>query len=268
MATQESAQRTQATANARTAGDAYGEMAHYLRSVSEDAWNGPTGCSEWTLRQLAGHVVGEAVWFPNLVRGVTQGEAPLPGEHYESLKTLPPGQLADIMAQAAAAIAPAVEAATDEQLHQTVDVGFMKLPLWRTTVLPLMEASYHGWDARAGRDPGATIPTARAVQIAGILFDFAPMIANRDGAAAAPGTYLLRVGDDVGPVTIMARDGQVAVERGAQGTPDVTLHLSADQYVRLIAGRLDLASAIEQGTVIVEGARGRALDLRRIFQGI
>jgi uncharacterized protein (TIGR03083 family) len=268
MAAQESQQRATARTNAQTASDAYAETARYLRVVPEDAWSGPTGCSEWTLRQLAGHVVGEAVWFPNLARGVTQGEAPLPSEYYESLKSLPPKQLADTIEGAATAIPPAIAGATEDQLLQAVDVGFMKLPLWQATNLAVIESIYHGWDARAGRDPGAAIPAHWAIQLAGIIFGFAPMVANRDGAAEAPGTYLLQVGDDVVAVTIVARDGQVRLEHGVQGTPDVTLRLSADQYVRLIAGRLDLAAATEHGEIAVEGEHSRAMNLRRIFQGI
>jgi len=72
----------------------------------------------------------------------------------------------------------------------------------------------------------------------------------------------------VGPVTISAENGRVTVEPGATKTPDATLDLTADQYARLMAGRLDLARATEWGDVTVEGDRTRALGLNRIFQGI
>ena len=127
--------------------------ARYLRSAPEDAWSGPTGCARWTLRDLAGHAVGEAVWFPNLVRGVTQGEPPLPANHYESLKVVPAAQLADTMEEAARSIPPAIDAATADQLHKTVDVGFTKLPLWRATNLALIESVLHNWDASVGAMP-------------------------------------------------------------------------------------------------------------------
>lgn len=268
MTTQDSAQGVIAQANARTAAEAYRDMARYVRSAPEDAWGGPTGCARWTLRDLAGHVVGEAVWFPNLVRGVTQGEPPLPADHYELLKTLPAAQLAGTMEEAAISLLPAMEAATRDQLQQTVDVGFMKLPLWRATHLPLIEAVLHHWDAQVGRDAAAAIPTPWAEQLATALFEFAPLIANKEGVASAPGAYLLRVGDGVEPVLITADGDQIRLEHGVYTTPDVTLHLTADQYTRLLAGRLDLAAAVDAGDVQVEGERSRALDLLRIFQGI
>jgi putative sterol carrier protein len=69
-------------------------------------------------------------------------------------------------------------------------------------------------------------------------------------------------------MSVAVQGGQVRVERGAQGPPDVTLHLSADRYARLLAGRLDLARALDRGEGELEGERGRALDLTRIFAGI
>jgi uncharacterized protein (TIGR03083 family) len=255
-------------AHAATAAEAYADLARYLRALPAEVWGGRSGCAEWTIRDLAGHVVGEAAWFPTLVRGVTRGERPLPNAVYEALKTLPAAELADRMEQAAQDIPPAVAEATPAQLQQRVDVGWTSLLLWQATALPVMEAVYHHWDARAGREPEAVIPPSWAVALAELLVEFAPLIAHRDGAVAAPGRYLFQVGDGVGAMTITVQEGQVGVERGAWRTPDVTLQLSADRYARLLAGRLDLARALDSGEVQLEEERGRALELKRIFAGI
>src|SRR5437764_12985726 len=257
-----------ARAHAATAAEAFGDLARYLRALPAEAWGGRSGCSAWTIRDLAGHVVGEAVWFPTLVRGVTRGERPLPNAVYEALKTLPGAELADRMEQAAMDIPPAVAEATPAQLQQSVDVGFTSLPLWQATALPAIEAVYHHWDARVGREPEATIPPSWAVPLAALLVVAAPLIAHRDGAVAAPGRYLFEVGDGVGPMTVAVHDGQVTVERGALETPDVTLQLSVDRYVRLLEGRLDLARALDRGEVQLGGERSRALALTRVFAGI
>ena len=76
------------------------------------------------------------------------------------------------------------------------------------------------------------------------------------------------MGDGVGPVTVTAQNGHLAVEQAEAGAPDVTLALSADQYVRLIAGRLPLDRVLEQRAVTAEGDSGRLLGLNRIFGGI
>jgi uncharacterized protein (TIGR03083 family) len=252
---------------ARTASAAYADAAAYLRALPEQEWTGPTGCAEWDVRTLAGHIAGEAVWFPTLTRGITRHAPPRPDAYYESLKTLPPREMADTIGHAAEEIVATIEDATPAQLRVEADLGWARMPLGRATYVALMEAVYHDWDLHIGRDPAATIPTAWARTVARDTATFAPQVARRDGLAAAPGRYVLQVGDGVGPLTLTVAGGQLAVAPGTHGTADVTLHLTADQYVRLVAGRLPLERALEQGLVTAEGDRQRAGGLTRIFRG-
>jgi len=256
----------QARTFGRIAGQAWHDQAEYFRSLPEDAWNGPTGCARWTMHDLAGHSVGEAVWFLNLLRGVTQGEAPLPASTWDELKRLPGRDMADHLMEAGRSLPPAVEGASADQLEQTVDMAFSVMPLWRAVGINMLEAVFHNWDGRVGRAPDATIPTEWAQQLATFATSFVPIVARHDVDAA--GRYLLRVGDGVGPVTLTADDGRVVLERDESGTPDVTLRLTADQYVRLLAGRLPLDAAIDDGRVSLQGSRERAVVLNRIFSGI
>jgi putative sterol carrier protein len=253
---------------ARTAGQAYGDAASYLRTLQEADWDGPTGAREWNVRVLAGHIVGEAVWFPNLVCGITRGDEPLPQERYEELKRLPGAELVGTLENAALELPTAVEAASAEQLEQDVNVGFAHMPLWQATYLPLFESVYYDWDLHAGRDPGASIPTAWAQTLATRAVEFAPAIMHQDAARQAPGRFLLQVSDDVGPITVTIEGGRGSIERGANGAPDVTIWLTADQYVRLLAGRFDIAAALDASRLRVEGDRDRAKWLNRLFAGV
>lgn len=38
-----------------------------LREVKDDQWDAPTPCTEWDVRALVNHVVGEQLWIPPLV---------------------------------------------------------------------------------------------------------------------------------------------------------------------------------------------------------
>ena len=73
---------------ARTASAAFQDQAAYLGALPDEAWSDRTGCAAWTMHALAGHVVGEAIWFPHLVRMVTDGTPPLPTGIWEELKRL------------------------------------------------------------------------------------------------------------------------------------------------------------------------------------
>ncbi len=251
---------------ARIAGEAWQDQAEYFRSLPEDAWSGPTGCAKWNVHDLAGHSVGEAVWFLNLVRGATRGEALVPDSTWDELKRLPGPEIAGRLMEAGQGLLPVVEEATADQLQQTVDLGFSTMPLWRAVGINMLEAVYHNWDGRVGREPGATIPVEWAQWAATVATEFAPTFASRD--AGATGQYLLRVGDGVGSITLSVGDGLVVLERGESGTPGATLHLTADQYVRLLGGRLPLDAAIEEGQDRVRGSRERAVALNRVFAGI
>ena len=268
MTTGQSSIEDVARTYARTASDGFADTAQYLRSLPDEDWEGPTGCTEWTVRDLAGHIVGEAVWFPNLVEGVTKGGDLLPMELYEAMKSYPRDRIAHDIEDAAQDLWAAIDEASTDQLNQPVDMGFTQIPIWRATFVSANEAVVHNWDARAGLDPSATIRPEWAVVMSRGMNEFAPLVASREGISDAPGTYLLKVGDGVGPVTITARDRKLTVEFGSAGTPDVTLDLTADQFVRLIEGRLKIGDALERGDITVEGDKARAAALNEIFRGI
>ncbi|GAC1333089.1 MAG: hypothetical protein NVSMB22_25290 [Chloroflexota bacterium] len=246
---------------AGTISAAWIDQARYFLALPDDAWNDPTGCARWTMHDLAGHVVGEAVWFSNLVRTVTDGARPLPGDVWDTLKALPGTVDAYAMIGAADLVVQAIDGATAGHLEQAVDLGFTRMPLWRALHVGLMESIFHNWDGRARRESNATIPTAWALHLATSMPEFVPFLVHRDAVPAAQGRYLLQVGDGVGPITISVEGDDITVDRENMGTPDVTLQLTADQYVRLMAGRLPLERA-------AGGDAGRAMELNRLFAGI
>jgi uncharacterized protein (TIGR03086 family) len=45
-----------------------------LNAVTADQWNDPTPCSEWNVRDLVNHVVGEDLWTVPLMEGRTVGQ--------------------------------------------------------------------------------------------------------------------------------------------------------------------------------------------------
>ena len=58
--------------------DLYGRsMEHFgslLRSVTDEQWTTPTPCPDWSVRELANHVIGENRWVPPLMEGQTIDE--------------------------------------------------------------------------------------------------------------------------------------------------------------------------------------------------
>jgi len=51
------------------------DWAARVAAVKDDQWGDPTPCTEWSVRQLVNHVVGEELWTVPLLRGGTIEEA-------------------------------------------------------------------------------------------------------------------------------------------------------------------------------------------------
>jgi uncharacterized protein (TIGR03083 family) len=259
---------TYARGNIRTAGDAFDYLADFLEMLDDSAWSSRTQCDKWDMRTLALHALGEAVWFPNLVRNALRGEEMYPAGLYDEMKSWPAERLIVRLREAAGEFPLVFGEASSGDLEREVDLGWGNLPVWKATHIGAMEGVFHGWDARAVLEPGATIPTSWATQIAPGLIELGPVFAHRKGVDASSGTYLLDVGDGIGPVTVTAGEGKLDVQGGTTDSPDITLRLTADQFVRLIVGRLKLDSSKERDRVDIEGDRDIAPDLNRIFGGV
>lgn len=55
----------------RRAMDEFGDL---LRKVKDDQWDAATPCTDWTVRDLANHVIGENRWMPPMMAGKTVEE--------------------------------------------------------------------------------------------------------------------------------------------------------------------------------------------------
>ncbi len=52
----------------RRATEQFGSL---MREVRDDQWSAPTPCTDWSVRDLANHVIGENRWIPPLMDGKT-----------------------------------------------------------------------------------------------------------------------------------------------------------------------------------------------------
>jgi len=68
-------------------------------------------------------------------------------------------------------------------------------------------------------------------------------------------------GQGGGDWTIDVTDGSVAVVRGRQGAPDVTVAMDADDFVAMNTGALDGGDAFFRGKLRVKGDLGKAMRL-------
>jgi uncharacterized protein (TIGR03086 family) len=114
-----------------------------LAAVPADCWDAPSACSEWTVRDVAGHVIwGQeqlAHWATGKDYGRNEGA---PGAAH-------PGQLAgrDVVATWRAARAAADDTLTDQALGRTVTLEALgERPLPAIVTLLVTDLLAHSWD--------------------------------------------------------------------------------------------------------------------------
>lgn len=249
------------------------DLAGYLRSLPAEAWEGPTACTEWTVRQLAAHVAGANMRYAGIAhRALDSPSEPKTdngkaGAQPLDLDSLSADQLLDTLVANTHDFQNMVGRATPDQLRQMAQLPFGSFPLWTVATIVAIENVVHNWDAHAGREPQARIPVSWSVPVARAMPGWAPALASGD-RAGAEGTYLFEVGDGVGPVTLQIQSDGVTIAPGQTGDPDVTLHLTSDQYIRLLWGRLNVLEAVQAGALRTDGDPSRAAQLNKVFAGI
>lgn len=108
-----------------------------------DRWHDPTPDTEWDVRALANHVIGEDLWAPPLLQGLTIAEV---GDRFDG------DQLGDdpLAAWTAAAAASIAAVSADGALDRTVHVSFGDISGREYVSQLTCDHLIHGWDmARA-----------------------------------------------------------------------------------------------------------------------
>jgi len=120
--------------------DAYGDRVH---AVPDGQWGAPTPCSEWDVRALVNHVVGENRWAVPLFAGGTVEEV---GDRFDG--DLLGGDPVAVWDDSAAAAIAAVD--DPGAMDRTVHLSFGDFPGREYAMQLLADLLVHGWDLARG----------------------------------------------------------------------------------------------------------------------
>ncbi|MBM4406241.1 MAG: maleylpyruvate isomerase family mycothiol-dependent enzyme [Chloroflexi bacterium] len=266
-----------AKANGKIIGAATQANVRYLKSLKDKDWESPTGCEDWNIRRLAEHLAGGSANYSAKIQEVINKRPSNVGDL--KLATLDNKALVDLMESNCMAMDAALQKTTPTQATTTVQMSWGSVPLANVAGTWANESVLHGWDLQIGRNPNAAIPAdwAKAMIPRAEAIIGGPL-ADPEAAMKSEGVYLLQVSDGVGPKTITVKDGKLSLTHGAAAKPDVTIALTADQYLRLLWGRMPLESEAKKGllgVILRQGAKVKvtgkakmAKNLNDIFQGI
>ena len=173
------------------------EFAAMVAEVPEGAWSRPTPCSDWDVRALVNHVVGEELWVPPLLDGATIAEV---GDRLDGdlLGDDPVSTAGEAAKGAVAAFSP------HDAMDRTVHLSFGDTPASEYAWQLFADHLVHGWDLAVATGQQPRLPED-AVAALGEWFDEREDLYRGVGAVkdAAP------VGDDASPADrLLARFGR------------------------------------------------------------
>src|SRR5262249_23378566 len=254
----------------------------YLHTLPPDAWDRPSACTQWQVRDVIAHLVGVAEVYTGFVAPRIQGDpSPPPG-------WLPAG-MGSAMAGAEQTAQRSIAArerlgdqmlaaydAADEQLNHLL-AGLSPQDRAKPCYLSgglvsaqhfidlrLKELAVHEWDIRSCLEPNAHLSPA---SLPAIMTTIAGSMASGSIPWAFwPGSRLptpIRYRFVVtGPIpyrtTLVVAGDRVDLEEARDAAVDVTFHCETETFVLLLYGRLTLEAALDQGRVVVEGDRSLA----------
>lgn len=247
----------------------------YLGNLPADAWNNPTACEAWQVRDVVAHLVmgGEMV-VGNIGRGVAGDPSPPEG--------MPAAGTADMSARMAANAqrAISIRESLGEQLLPDFSARCEDLnrllagigpqdwdkpcfhPAATITVrtyvdLRITELIVHEWDIRTKLDSSAHLPEECLPAMMDVISAFIV------GGLFNPGSKLSGLvryrfeltGAVSGRHDIVIENGAARMEAAGPGAPDVTFRCDAETFVLLAYERIRLAVAIADGRIAVDGDR-------------
>ncbi|BAJ32577.1 MULTISPECIES: TIGR03086 family metal-binding protein [Kitasatospora] len=150
-------------------------LAHFgdlVRAVPDDAWQAPTPCTDWTVRQLVNHLAAEQLWVPALLAGATVAEV---GDRFDG-DVLGADPLAAWAAAATGALAALAEPGA---LERTVHLSYGDREAAGYAREMTVDAVVHAWDLAQGIGADATVDPVAAE------FALAELTPHTDALAAS-----------------------------------------------------------------------------------
>lgn len=163
-----------------------------VNAVSADQWDDPTPCAEWSVRDLANHVVGEDLWTIPLMRGRTIAEV---GDELDGdlLGDDPIGAALTAAAEATAVVGELLP--TGGKVHLSYGEEDMAEYVYQIATDHLI----HGWDIAAATGGDTRLDPHLVSEVAG-------WFADREAAYRAAGA--------IGPRKPLTGDPQVDLLAG------------------------------------------------------
>lgn len=242
----------------------------HVQGLSQDAVEGRSGASEWSIAQVLSHL-GSGAEINSTTLDVSLGGAPAPGDDFNQgvwarWDAMQPREQVEAFVTADSQLVEryaAIDAQTREQ--GTIDLGFLPAPVDVATAagFRLNEYTLHAWDVAVGTDPGATLAPEAVEPLLSIAPVMLGWIGKPDVLDGRHVTVAVRLSDLDRELGLRIDDSVSLVDVPTE--PEATLTLPAESWIRLLYGRLGPDHTPDS----VETTGAITLDeLRQVFPGL
>jgi uncharacterized protein (TIGR03083 family) len=217
--------------------------------------------SEWSVADVLSHLgSGAEITSLYLDPGLTGGDPPAQAvfqQIWDTWNARSPEDQATLAVAADEALVARLEALSPEQraAFRVAMFGPAPLDLAGFLGMRLNEHALHTWDIAVSLDPAARVAPDAVVLMLPALSQLVGFVGKK---APEPATVAVTITDPDGVFTLDT--GGVSLVAGAPGTATATLVLPAEEFVRLLTGRLDAADEAKASGVTLSA-------LKSVFPG-
>jgi uncharacterized protein (TIGR03083 family) len=251
-----------------------------------EAFDHPTACHRWAVRDLLAHLVLATNFQTSMMRRGLQGDSS-PPEGLPVAGALRAPTVTDLVHQLTMAtkqqvgeqLLPAFHAAYDEidQFLARLDAADGDILCYHPGALVsisgfvnlrLMELYVHGWDMRSRFEPPAHLPPESWPILLDLLPHFLTYMVVPAAQEAAERRYRFALTErDAAACDLVVAGGTLRLEAAGQTPAQVTVTCDTETFLLLMWGRLAWETAVADGQISIEGDHRLAADFGRWYRG-
>jgi uncharacterized protein (TIGR03083 family) len=243
-------------------------LAGLVKTFDDDGLAGPTAATEWTVAQVLSHLGSGAEIMINTLRLASAGARAETGvnqtvwERWDRLSRRQ--QAVGFLAWNERLVATYESFDSRQRDELRIELPYLPFPADLATIgrMRLSELTHHSWDIRSTTDPAAVLDPEAVPEMLRTAGDLGWI--SRPAELGCLSAVLNVVTTEPGTQFALHLTDPIRIDAAAVARPDGTLHLPAEAWLRLTAGRL----APDRTPDNVELTGAISLEtLRRVFPG-
>ena len=262
-------------------------LSQYLQSLPNDPWQQQSACERWTVADVVAHLIGGAqMYWEHVSRGLQDDI--IPPEGFPPAGDVDPEVLGNPNAHRAifrrAGFGNQLLStfqSTNEQLNQLL--GRLSSSDWdkpcyhpagvisvQTFVsLRMFELALHGWDVVSRPEGGAGLSAECRPMLLSLVASSGLNVVQLAVGNASPSRYRFRLsGIAAGDYDLVLAGGSALMEAAGEEPTTAVLRCDTADFLLLVTGRLNLASAISTEKLVTEQGNALPLMFGDWFKGV